>query len=510
MAAVLEPRVNREKLDELLELGAEHANLDFKEICDLGKTSDRVEIAKDIGAMQFDGGFIVIGADSSGVLTGKLTDPQAAMFDEAKLRSILGKWIDPPLDLLVAVHKVDTDNAVVIFVGPTPVGACVFSSDGQYEDPPGKPHTAFRQSDVFVRDGSQSRRWRQADVARFRAKIRASEKETWRREFAADIEVLVREGSTASTLAGGPASALTWQLDEATFERIVIEQLRRGDEIPLKLVLDTALTDADNLYLEGNEEELSTLLDRLASLLALVVRIELRDWIDRIIESLVAIYNLSLDSGGNQRHGAGGLDSSWLQLSVIERAMGVGALAVRREDWLTVRSIVLQTPSNLAVPIYRNWIRHAQVMASRAGYLEQVDNRGGRAEVGLLSTVMATVDRLESLRPDLPSADERLLSSVVQFDFLAMITVLWSAAGDKDFPYYPSFARYYVHRIEPAAVQLVSDASMRSVLYPGSDKQLAEDLKLALDMGTREGVRFGGWRSLTNPQIIDFFQSASL
>ena len=507
MAAVVEPRINREKLDELLDLGAEHANLDFKETCDLGKKADKVEIAKDIGAMQFDGGFIVIGADSSGTLTGKLTPAQAAMFDEARLRSILAKWIDPPLDLLVGVHDVVGRFAVVIYVGPSSAGACVFAVDGQYEDPPGRPHTAFRQGDVFVRDGSQSRRWQQADIDRFRAKIRASEKEGWRRDFASDLESVVRGGSNAVTLARGPASALTWQLDETTFEQTVVEQLRHDDDIPLRLFLDSAVADADRLYLRGEQDEIATLLDRLTCLLALTVRLGLRDWIDRLIGVLVEVYSLTFDGNGSPRRIAGNIEPSWLQLAVIERMMAVGALAVRRADWHSVRSLVLQTPSNILRDTYTNWIRHAQVMAARAGYLEQVDNQGRKSDVGLLSTVMAAADRLACVRSGLPEGDERLLTSVVQFDFLAMMTVLAWTPSDKDFTYYPSFGRYYSYRIEPTVARLITDRPMRAEIYPGTDEQLAEDLNLALNMAVREGVRFGGGRSFTDPIVTQFLQT---
>ena len=59
--------------------------------------ADLVEIAKDIGAMQFDGGFIVIGADSSGALTGRSTETEAEKFDEANLRNKIDKWIEPRL-----------------------------------------------------------------------------------------------------------------------------------------------------------------------------------------------------------------------------------------------------------------------------------------------------------------------------------------------------------------------------------------------------------------------------
>jgi hypothetical protein len=63
---VVEPNVTKDKLLQLLEEGAESQTLDFKETCDLSSKEDLVEVAKDVGAMQVDGGFIVVGVDSQG------------------------------------------------------------------------------------------------------------------------------------------------------------------------------------------------------------------------------------------------------------------------------------------------------------------------------------------------------------------------------------------------------------------------------------------------------------
>jgi hypothetical protein len=504
MAAVVEPRVTREKLDELLDLGAEHENLDYKETCDLDVKADLVEIAKDIGAMQFDGGFIVIGADSSGALTGRLTETEAEKFDEANLRNKIDKWIEPPLDLLVCVHNVEGNWAVLIYVGRSSAGACVFAADGQYEGQGGKIRVAFRQGDVYVRDGSRSTRWRQSDVAKFRARIREAEKEAWRSEFSSDIEGIIRASTAANAVAEGPASLLTWQLDDATFEDAVTEQLRRGDEIPLKLLLDRMPQDAERLIQEGNLADLGTLLDRLACLLTLMIRLDLTDWFHRIIETLVAIYNLTFDEHGVDRSNA---QTAAIQLAVIERVMAVGAYAVRRSAWEYLSELVLQQPTSNYPEIYTNWIRHAGTMAARAHLLEEVDNQGRPTEIGLLSQVMARINRLGCVHPDLEADDDRLLSSVAQFDALAMLAVLTSAPGDRDYPYYPNFARYYWRRIEPILARVITDSDLRSALAIGTDEELARDLHDMLSMASSEARQFRGGDPLSDPTLVRFLEA---
>lgn len=167
--------------------GSRVQTLDFKETCDLSSKEDLVEVAKDVGAMQVDGGFIVVGVDSQGRPTGRFTEVQAELFDEATLRAKLAKWIPEPFDLKVGVHHHDGNLLAVVYVGPSPEGCCIFRADGQYEKN-GKQMTVFRASDVFVRHGTASERAQQHDLGRIfaRAAQRWAEQEGER--FAAHLE----------------------------------------------------------------------------------------------------------------------------------------------------------------------------------------------------------------------------------------------------------------------------------------------------------------------------------
>ncbi len=66
-AAGVEPVVSEEKLRVLLAEQHESASLDYKGVADLSDKRTSVELAKDVAAMQVDGGFLVIGADDRGV-----------------------------------------------------------------------------------------------------------------------------------------------------------------------------------------------------------------------------------------------------------------------------------------------------------------------------------------------------------------------------------------------------------------------------------------------------------
>jgi len=59
---VLDGIVSDEKLAELLVLGTEYAELDFKRVIDLGEKRQEVELARDVGGMLVRGGYILAGS----------------------------------------------------------------------------------------------------------------------------------------------------------------------------------------------------------------------------------------------------------------------------------------------------------------------------------------------------------------------------------------------------------------------------------------------------------------
>ena len=135
MVPVVEPDVGLEKTLQLLGEAQESETLDYKRTLDLELMRDRVELAKDVGAMQVDGGFIVVGADDHGVPTDDLRPARLARFDESRLRSAIRRWVPEPLDLRSQSHTIDGQHVVTIYIGPSPDGFCIFSDDGQYEAP---------------------------------------------------------------------------------------------------------------------------------------------------------------------------------------------------------------------------------------------------------------------------------------------------------------------------------------------------------------------------------------
>jgi predicted HTH transcriptional regulator len=163
----VKPDVTEDQLKLLLDQQSETEILDYKSEVDLvdnaKKSRAQVELAKDIAAMLSGrGGHLVIGADDNGAPTGLLSIEQVAQLDESRLRKRLEKFIPEGLEIRVASHEIGGTRVALIHVSPHPDGLVVMKADGVYLDGK-KERPVFREGDIFIRRGTESRRLGQAD-----------------------------------------------------------------------------------------------------------------------------------------------------------------------------------------------------------------------------------------------------------------------------------------------------------------------------------------------------------
>jgi hypothetical protein len=476
----IEPVVTAEKLSRLLAEQVESESLDFKQVCDLNDRRGLVEIAKDVGAMMGTGGYIVIGVDDRGALTTEMTTKLASLFDEANLRQKLIHYLTAPFTVLCGTHDRDGKIVVLVYVAPHPDGFAIFKADGCYdvEGHDGKPRTktVFNRGDVFVRHGTSSERWDQSDPPRlFRRRDERIREET-RAEFAKTIAA-IGQGTQAQQIAAGPAAAVTWQLDEATFIAVTSELIRREDRAPLRLLLLGASGDAFQAVNAGDIDTVRTILDRLTSLAAQAITFENDGLIQRTIRTVLAIYRLGFDTNGTQRLDLA-LPPALLWVEIVGRIEALGALAVRLDEWDSVRLLALQKPHERGPSPYVSWLRHGQVEGSRAGFLA---NEDGEKVIGaLVARARTHANRLPVLRPDRPQDDahnpdaedttavyDSLLDSICQFDALrCIIAMIESGETTRGAQFYPSFAAYNFDRTKPIIARLVTDSRVRHTLLP--------------------------------------------
>ena len=162
----IEPRVDANKLQELLDQAHESDCVEYIATCNLDERRDIVELATEVGALSAGGGYLVVGGNDGGAPTGLLDTRMAQLFDDATVRDKLARYL-PDLDLHVGRHQRPDGRVVVIAVMPHPDGAVVFAADGAYEHR-GKETIAFRKGELFVRHGSKSERPTQKDISRLR------------------------------------------------------------------------------------------------------------------------------------------------------------------------------------------------------------------------------------------------------------------------------------------------------------------------------------------------------
>lgn len=490
----IEPVVSEEKLRVLLAEQHESTTLDYKRAADLSVKRTAIELAKDIAAMQVDGGFIVIGADDRGSPTGLVTQANASLFDEARLRTKLGRWLPEPFDIRSANHVIDGELIVLVYIGPNPAGFMVMKDDGLFDN---NSPLVFRRGDVYVRHGTASEIWNQGDIDRIINRRVAREKELWRADLSDEIRRLGI--SSYGTEQVAPLGVISWQLDAETFDASAIQLLRQNDDIPLRLLLGRSSADAGRLLESGDAEDLETLLDRLLELGSLVTFAGRHEWTERVIQAFVAIYERAFETAGQR-------DRAILWMSLMGRVFALGGLAVRTRQWPLLPSLVRQRPRGLH-KLYLNWIRHAYTHAARAD-LPGSTPEGEVRNLTFVDLGSRAARNLGAARID-GASDDAVLNSVVQFDALAaMIAQADSFGNDSDFDaYYPTFHLWYSERVEPALTQILSDTELRNIVAPGlSDGDLARFL-LHLAQPPPEIWSAAPWVGYETPDLTAFISS---
>ena len=492
----MEANVSLEQLVHLLEVGHESEQLDFKRVCDLGDAKAAMEIAKDVAAMQVAGGHLVIGADDNGTpVPPGVPSSQRQFFDEANLRPKLAKWLPEPFELHSAIHTIGDCTFALIYVSPNSDGFCIVKADGKYRDG-NREHFVFRRGDVFARHGTSSERWQQSDIARIRRNMASSLKEAWRSELTEELGQLgIARG--AQRLVEGPAASFTWRLDTPTFDSATLELFRRNDDIVLQRFLNEAVGDVVSLVDEGQWDDVATLIGRVASVAAQALTYRRSEWFDRGLDAMYSIYGVGFDGTGNPRND-GKAEDLWLVL--VEHLLGLGALAVRQGAWTAVRSITVRPPGD-AGEYYPTWLRHGLTMAVRANKLGS-----GQNNKSLITLGVERVAAMPALRPDAGIDDDRVITSICQFDILAAITIIGATNSLSTSGWYTNFARFYTSRTEPIVKRLIDEPEMRAVLFPLSDDDLAGALREIDRMATNEGARYSGWHGFNSRTVQELLE----
>ncbi|MBQ9003873.1 MAG: ATP-binding protein [Eggerthellaceae bacterium] len=148
-------RTDVEKLHELLALGGERTQVDFKETLDLSDKREELCFVKDAVAMlnYYPGGYIVIGADNEGNPSDRSEGTDWKQFDGARLRDKLKRYIDGPFDIASATHVEKGHTYCIICLMSSKNGLPIpFKKLGQA----GNNDVVFHKGEFVRRNGAQN------------------------------------------------------------------------------------------------------------------------------------------------------------------------------------------------------------------------------------------------------------------------------------------------------------------------------------------------------------------
>lgn len=489
-------------LESLLNEGSEHANLDYKTTCDLDERRKVVEIVKDLGAMQIHGGYVIVGADDDGKPSGELTADQAKLFDEARLRPKIERYL-AGFDIRTKEFEIDGKHLVLIRVHPHPDGWAVFQADGGYTDAKGKSKFAFRHGDVFTRHGSSSERWDQSDAQRIREEIRRQEREDAKKELRDDYTDLLNQGNAARAAAQAPIGTLTLDLDPETLNAAVIEAIRSGDTIPVTLLLKSAPARVIEFAKAGGPA-VDNALDRLIGIAATLMTINQTPELHQVIRAVEVIYNATFDASGLDRRDLR-IAPDDLRFRIVTRVYALGALSVREERWADVRRLVAVRPKSHDGDYWQNWLFHADIAAARAGYHDHAEvDQGKQPYKSTLLFAQEHIVRLPELRPDVAIDDEQIVTSLCQFSMLACFVAISEPKGKKTGAFLAHFGRWFATRTDPIVVELIQGGPMRDAIFAGDNDELAAAIRGIASNAQAMAQSIHDWHGFEDPRIHEF------
>jgi hypothetical protein len=514
---VLDGRVDDEKLAELLALQNERPALDFKELIDLTNKPGLIELAKDVGAFQVAGGYIIGGVDGHGVPNGTMNGCDTRLFDEANLAPKLRQYLPESTTVHSRVTKWKGHTVVIIYVAPNPDGCAVFKAVGQYPKPAGgknEMNVVFREGEIFWRNGTRSERISQQGLREIIDRQVAREKETWiseQHELRRHEREAIEAAYAGRELAKAPLGTVTLSLTNDELRIAVLELIRAADQVALTHLLnDARARAADAINRDQIESELGELLDKLGVVAVVCLEYEQPEIFDRVVNVFAQIYSLPLGPHDDRRFSLStAIDprekAPRVFLEVLERVYALGGVGVRLKKWEAIRELTLQTPDRID-DYWKNWLRHGQVMAARAQQFVAKNESGQETEISLLTLAAKVVESESGLHPDTDDKDA-ILTSLAQFDLLSNLIAIDAAASVESSVFYTSWARFRQERIQPIADRIATDSEFRKAIFGGSDTNLALALLAVGKMARTEGIRYDGfWGWDTGTPIGNFIQ----
>ncbi|WP_193510174.1 helix-turn-helix domain-containing protein [Cryobacterium sp. BB736] len=512
---VVDGRLDREKLLELLAIGAEHDELDFKSTLDLKVAKHRLGFVLDIVAMMnAAGGFIVLGAHDNGKPAHDQPPLDPTQFDSAALGALVARHIAAQPRVTSQVHEVDERALVLVHVAPSLSGLpVIISKVGEYDSQDGKTRkTVFQQGVIYTREGTRNVaasdvHW-DALLSRYRVKLAADARE------GADMLIRRFVESLGPASPGAPAlPPLLLEMDPESFVEALRQHIDAGSDTTVHRFLREARRAA-NYQPDADPFERDATLDKLALAGIEAMRTGRRELFEAVIAALHRVY----ESGGPVN------EYSTTILSVFEvpiaehwrnvlvRVWLIGAAAERERDWTSLASLARRPVDLGSGEQYPSWLRHGIVFASRARLFAD-ENHGGALILSMARDYATEVETLADdvlLRDAIDPGDE-LLDSLARFDILWCLVMAVGADDDLSYRLYPSAAALNQERANVALRMVATKPEIRQQLVPRStDEEWAVALRSVLELAVTQSRNHGTfWRGVNGVRELHAFLNAN-
>lgn len=490
---VVDGRLTREKLDELLGLAAEHAELDFKATLNLNDPAHRLGLLKDLIAManSGNGGYVVVGANEDGTTATDQAPVDASQFDSANLGQQLSKYVVTAPIVTSQVHELNKRTVVLIHVAPAASGLpSIIGRSGEYQATKGMK-VVLSEGVLYLREGTRTITATDAHwptmLKRYRANVIAETRESIDLLIAKVVDGLGERTGEARLI------PLAIEMEDSTFAEAIAPYF---DNPEGQNKLRRFLRSLRPLASIGKDRDLQqTALDKLT---IVAVQAILADSRDSFRTTINIVHELYMESVGSFTGDYADSARAQYWLDLLLRLLLIGATAVRDRAWWAIEPLV----NHGVTDYYLIWLRHAQVHASRAGLLS-----GGQREASMvLIRARALGVENSTLAPGLEGADEAstdgdlprddaLLNALCQFDFLWCTVAVATHTESGDGPlFYPSGAGLSQERTSPV-IDLIakSEPVRRAVLPHVDDETWKAALKRVFTVAVAQSHQYGSW-----------------
>ncbi len=177
------------------------------------------------------------------------------------------------------------------------------------------------------------------------------------------INAREREEWRARDVAQSPLAALQLDLPSRQLQIAALELVRAKDDVAVQHLMLDAQQQTRYLLAADDDAGVGVVVDQLAAVGAIMLQYEQHAEVERVVRCLSAIYSMPLETVEDRVFGLSTrIDPAQVAprvfLQVIQRVYALGSLAVRLEQWQTMRMLSLQLP-NRVDDYYTSWLRHA-------------------------------------------------------------------------------------------------------------------------------------------------------